>query len=294
MTELSPDYYEATLPPVACGSNIDYYVSVEEGRGARYFSPDPASPMTLSPISDSVILFEDDFETDKGWQISGGMWERGIPTGQGGTDLQYPVPDPTEGCNGPQVFGYNLNGDYENNLPAAYITSPAIDCRDMDNVYLKFCRWLGVEQPYYDEARILASTDGNNWTQLWINYATIADLYWTPLEYDISDIAANQETVYLRWVMGPTDGGLRYNGWNIDDVRVVSYACVSIICGDANGDEQVNVADAVHLINYVFKYGPAPDPLEAGDANCDGGVNVADAVYVINYVFKGGPEPCCP
>jgi hypothetical protein len=65
------------------------------------------------------------------------------------------------------------------------------------------------------------------------------------------------------------------------------------ICGDANGDDAVNVADAVCLINYVFKGGAAPDPLEAGDANADNGTNVGDAVYLINYVFKGGPEPVC-
>jgi len=66
------------------------------------------------------------------------------------------------------------------------------------------------------------------------------------------------------------------------------------VCGDADGDLGINIADAVYLINYIFKGGPAPDPLDAGDANCDGTVNVADAVYLINYVFKGGPEPCCP
>jgi DNA-binding beta-propeller fold protein YncE len=65
-------------------------------------------------------------------------------------------------------------------------------------------------------------------------------------------------------------------------------------CGDANSDKQINVGDAVFLISYVFKGGPAPDPLEAGDANCDSDINVGDAVYLINYVFKGGPEPCCP
>ncbi len=31
------------------------------------------------------------------------------------------------------------------------------------------------------------------------------------------------------------------------------------VCGDANGDNQVNVGDAVFLINYVFKGGPGPD-----------------------------------
>lgn len=64
-------------------------------------------------------------------------------------------------------------------------------------------------------------------------------------------------------------------------------------CGDANADGSINVGDAVHLINFIFKGGEPPDPIEAGDANDDGVVNVGDAVYLINFVFKGGPEPNC-
>lgn len=62
--------------------------------------------------------------------------------------------------------------------------------------------------------------------------------------------------------------------------------------GDGNRDGGVNVADAVFIINHVFKSGPAPDPREAGDANCDRSVNIADAVRLINHVFKAGPAPC--
>jgi hypothetical protein len=66
------------------------------------------------------------------------------------------------------------------------------------------------------------------------------------------------------------------------------------IPGDANGDGSVNVGDAVYIIAYVFKGGPAPTPYQtcSGDANCDCTVNVGDAVYIINYVFKQGPPPC--
>lgn len=66
------------------------------------------------------------------------------------------------------------------------------------------------------------------------------------------------------------------------------------VCGDANGDGTVNIGDAVYIINFIFKGGPAPSPLDAGDANCDHARNVGDAVYIINYIFKGGPAPCCP
>lgn len=63
--------------------------------------------------------------------------------------------------------------------------------------------------------------------------------------------------------------------------------------GDANGDGSIDVGDAVFLISFAFKEGPAPTPLLAGDANCDEEVNVGDAVFIINYAFKGGPAPDC-
>ena len=66
------------------------------------------------------------------------------------------------------------------------------------------------------------------------------------------------------------------------------------LCGDANHDATVNIGDAVYVVNYIFKGGPAPSPLESGDANWDLAVNVGDAVYIINYIFKSGPAPCCP
>lgn len=70
-----------------------------------------------------------------------------------------------------------------------------------------------------------------------------------------------------------------------------------ILCGDANGDEAINIGDAVYVIDYVFKSGPPPDPVCRGDASGDYAVNIGDAVYLISYIFKGGPgpiDPCCP
>jgi hypothetical protein len=68
------------------------------------------------------------------------------------------------------------------------------------------------------------------------------------------------------------------------------------LCGDADGNELVNISDAVYLIAYIFGGGPAPYPLLAGDADCNGFVNISDAVYLIAYIFGGGPAPCasCP
>ncbi len=68
---------------------------------------------------------------------------------------------------------------------------------------------------------------------------------------------------------------------------------LAAICGDTNNDGLVNIGDAVSLVNFIFKSGPGPEPLEIGDVNTDTGVNVGDVVYLINYIFKGGPEPAC-
>jgi hypothetical protein len=61
--------------------------------------------------------------------------------------------------------------------------------------------------------------------------------------------------------------------------------------GDANADHAVNVGDAVYLINYIFKHGPAPLLPNLADVNGDCKINVGDAVHLINYIFKSGPPP---
>jgi hypothetical protein len=63
--------------------------------------------------------------------------------------------------------------------------------------------------------------------------------------------------------------------------------------GDFNGDGQTNSEDVVYGINYLFRNGPTPDPLETGDCNCDGSVGPGDVVYLLNYLFRGGPPPSC-
>jgi hypothetical protein len=64
--------------------------------------------------------------------------------------------------------------------------------------------------------------------------------------------------------------------------------------GNANGDEVIDAADVVYLINYLYQGGLPPLPvLGAGDANCDGEVNTADVVYLLNYLYRNGDPPPC-
>jgi hypothetical protein len=80
------------------------------------------------------------------------------------------------------------------------------------------------------------------------------------------------------------------NGTNYD-YATIKY--VQSLCGDVTGDKVIDVGDVVFLINYLFKNGPAPDPLQMGDVNRDEAVDIGDVVYLINYLYKGGPAPNC-
>ncbi len=468
MSELSPNEYSITLPVYPCGTRVEYYVSAEEQQMGRI---DDFSPMTpkLLPIALGIdTAFTDDFETDKGWVFSGNDWARGVPSGMGGTS--YSGPDPSGGHSSQNVLGYNLLGNYENNINQHHVISPAIDCSILSDVHLVFWRWLGVEVAPFDRAYIWASNNGIDWEIVWENESEIFDIGWNRKEIDISSVTDYQSTVYLRWTMGPTDAGLTYCGWNIDDVLVTGYRCtarpltivtesipdwtadqpfemklissggvgvktwsdkngdlsstgltlsesgflsgtystpgqiqfiasvsdelpdvaekeysffinspISIeteflppgteeilysfqlessggtgekmwidlnsglsgsglnlssvglvsgtvlnpitlnfiasvsdqtgssdissfslemtrlqICGDVNIDDFIDILDIVYLINYKYKDGPPPFPMDAADVNHDGSINILDIVYLINYKYKDGPKPICP
>jgi C1A family cysteine protease len=177
-------------------------------------------------------------DTDPGWTTED-EWAFGQPTGGGG---EHGGPDPTSGYTGANVYGYNLYGDYPNELPERHLTSHAIDCSDLSAVSLRFYRWLGVEQPRYDHAYVRVSNDNTNWVTVWENPVEVTDYMWTHVEYDISQVADGQETVYLRWTMGETDVGWRYCGWNIDDIEI--WALNRVPTGAEDGPE---VASAVRL-----------------------------------------------
>lgn len=106
-------------------------------------------------------------------------------------------------------------------------------------------------------------------------------------ENSVCNALGNNMTTYTH--LGDSYSNIKLGFWGGGD----------IICGDANGDGIIDVADVVYLVNYLFRNGTAPHPvLCVGDCNDDGTVNIADVVYLINYLFRSGPIPidtcCCP
>ena len=63
--------------------------------------------------------------------------------------------------------------------------------------------------------------------------------------------------------------------------------------GDTNNDSQVNIADAISTLNYLFSAGPATC-LDSLDINDDGTPNIADAIILLGFLFSGTAAPAAP
>jgi hypothetical protein len=220
-----------------------------------------------------VLVYSYPLDSDPGWSTEG-QWAFGQPTG-GGTHHG----DPVGGCTGDNVYGYNLTGDYANNMSVYYLTTTAINCRDLRATELRFQRWLGVERSPFDNATVEVSADGSNWTPLWANpTSTVSDSSWSPMSLNISAVADGESTVYVRWSMGPTDHFTTYPGWNIDDVEI--WGVVVPQCpGDLDGDGDIDLTDLSMLLAH---YGMTSGASYAdGDLDGDGDVDLDDLAALL-------------
>jgi hypothetical protein len=274
MVEVSSNVYDAVFPAAMCGSEVSYSISAVGDDGETYSNPTHAPNVAYSTLGayGESVSYENTLDADPGWSTQD-LWAFGQPTGGGG---QYGGPDPTSGYTGPYVYGYSLNGDYQNQLPERHLTSDPIDCTGRFGLTLRFQRWLGVEQPSYDHAYVRVSNNGNTWVTVWENTAEITDDQWESVEYNISAVADDQPDVYLRWTIGETDSSWQYCGWNIDDVQLVALDCEGPCPPDVNGDGSVDVDDLTALI---LAWGSCPQC--PADIDGNGVVDVDDLTAVI-------------
>ncbi|HOP26506.1 MAG TPA: lectin like domain-containing protein [Candidatus Sabulitectum sp.] len=187
------------------------------------------------------LIYSWNMDADPGWTADA-KWEWGVPQGLGGS---HGNPDPTSGHTGDNVYGYNLEGDYEPSLSEKYLTTSPIDCSGLYGTQLRFQRWLGVEGNQYDHASVEISTDGDTWFSVWENGAEeITDDQWSTRIIDISQWADTSPQVWIRWVMGTTDPGWEYCGWNIDDVEIWAAGAMSVEGGAPQGVFSLGFAGA--------------------------------------------------
>jgi hypothetical protein len=83
-------------------------------------------------------------------------------------------------------------------------------------------------------------------------------------------------------------------GRNESATSLVTDDCLSDYPkGDYNGDDVVNVGDALYLSQFIYKAGPPPvGGAGRADANCDGSIDISDVLFVIRYIYSHLAEPC--
>ncbi|HPQ41749.1 MAG TPA: S8 family serine peptidase, partial [bacterium] len=162
-----------------------------------------------------IIAIDEPMDTDPGWATEGD-WAFGVPQGKAG--------DPTSGFTGDNVYGYNLDGAYENNMPVYALTSPSFDLTSAVETTVGYALWVGVGAYPDDQISWDVSLDGGtSWIPLFNNSYFGGPMqmdFWVPIAVPLGDLVDGYPDVRFRWTMGPTDDTGVFAGWNIDDFTI--------------------------------------------------------------------------
>ncbi len=109
------------------------------------------------------------------------------------------------------------------------------------------------------------------------------------------------------WSLRTTVTGLPPGTYDVlvekEDGNLLATATVTLpatrtavfVRGSMNGDDQVNLSDAVFTLMYLFQEGKPPPCLDAADVNDDGLVDISDPIRLLGYLLLGPfPQPPPP
>jgi hypothetical protein len=169
----------------------------------------------------------------------------------------------------------------------ADMISEVIDCSTNANVHLKFNQLL---KHFAESATVSVSTDGLLWTMVYDASAGLAQNAATPnpdvVDVDISTLAANQATVYLKFNF---TGDFDY-WWMIDDVQLYENvgvdAALSSVTAPVTTCNLLTAAEAI----TVSIYNNGGGPLSNFDVTyiVDGGTPVTEPVALSIAVGTSG------
>jgi hypothetical protein len=178
-----------------------------------------ASGKTLGQFTVAVpsAIYLANMDTDPGWTLAG-QWAYGPPN--------YSGSGPAAGHTGSKIIGYNLAGNYPNNLATTYATTPPINAGNATSLTLRFRRWLGLSSR--DTALVQVSTNGTAWTTLWTAPRTVGDTSWQEVQYALPTWTAGSRTLQIRWGLGSGSSGNSI-GWNLDDVEILGGGALDTV-----------------------------------------------------------------
>ena len=72
------------------------------------------------------------------------------------------------------------------------------------------------------------------------------------------------------------------------------FSDAPFIRGDTSADGQVDISDAIHILNGLFRSDTNFACRDAADVTDDQQLDLSDAISLLNFLFLNGPEPAAP
>jgi len=300
--------YRATLPIAECGSLVRFYIRAEEATRGTLTDMDTTYGHFALSAGGTETVFTDDFETDKGWVVTGsaqdsyqGKWERGHSAACGFYN------DPVLDFDSSGQAYFTGNGYYYHWPPPSVIlsetilTSPSIDLAGK-NAIVRYAAWYSNNASQYypsytihqDTFKVYSTADGVDWTLMQqIGPVVHADGGWFTYSLRIGDFVTPTTDTRFRFVA--RDQGVRsIVEAAIDAFEVTAYDCNSLpsccvgLAGNVNLAGIVDLADLSALVNYLTGGGYSLPCNDAANVNGFGIVDLADLSALISYLTGGG------
>jgi hypothetical protein len=250
-TLVSGTTYRFTTPAFTCGTRIQYAFSARMGAAGglcTYPSAMPQKWLTADVRTTNLILWEDTFETAKGWTASGtataGAWERALPRGNGFQG------DPTtdhDGSGQCVITGRNAGVNVDGGT--TIYTSPAIDARGGFNQQISYARWFNCATGSNANADTMlveiSGDNGANWVTLETVGPTGTTSGWTRRTFAIANYVDPTAQVKIRFTTSDA-GAASVVEAGVDSVRVLADAGLGW-CGKEGDFDQDGVVGASDL-----------------------------------------------